>query len=78
MARLRFPEIPGGPLSLLRQKYFVTLYPFDVFEERWSAVYSDIPNEIEVMIGYGPPLLEPFFAIGEAITTPFSSADRIT
>ena len=55
-----FPRSRAVLLSLLKQKCFVTLYPFDVFEEGWNSVYSDIPNEIEVMIGYGPPLLEPF------------------
>jgi glycosyltransferase involved in cell wall biosynthesis len=47
-------------LSLLKQNCFVTFYPFDVFDERWSSVYADMPNETEFMIGYGPPLIEPF------------------
>jgi GT2 family glycosyltransferase len=55
-----FPRSRALLLSLLKQNCFVTFYPFDVFDERWSSVYADMPHEIEFMMGYGPPLLEPF------------------
>jgi GT2 family glycosyltransferase len=55
-----FPRARAILRSLLRQGYFVTFYPMDEFEESWSCVYSDMPREIEFMLGYGPPLLEPF------------------
>jgi GT2 family glycosyltransferase len=55
-----FPRSRALLLSLLKQDCFVTFYPFDAFDERWSSVYADMPHEIEFMIGYGPPLLEPF------------------
>src|SRR5262249_20552836 len=55
-----FPRSRALLLSLLKQNCFVTFFPFDAFDERWSSVYVDMPGEIEFMIGYGPPLLEPF------------------
>jgi len=55
-----FPRARAILLSLVRQGYFVTFYPVDEFQESWSCVYSDMPREIEFMLGYGPPLLEPF------------------
>jgi GT2 family glycosyltransferase len=55
-----FPRSRTLLLSLLKQNCFVTFYPFDAFDERWSSVYADMPGEIEFMVGYGPPLLEPF------------------
>src|SRR3989475_9674756 len=56
-----FPRARNILLSLVRQGFFVTFYPLTHFAESWDCVYSDIPNEIEFMIGYGPPLLESFF-----------------
>jgi GT2 family glycosyltransferase/glycosyltransferase involved in cell wall biosynthesis len=47
-------------LAMLEQGFFVTLYPIFVVKEEWSSVYSDIPREVEVMTGYGAPLLEAF------------------
>jgi O-antigen biosynthesis protein len=55
-----FPRSRALLLTLLKHDSFVTLYPFARFDEEWSSVYSDIPPEIEVMIGYGPLLIEPF------------------
>jgi O-antigen biosynthesis protein len=40
----------------------VTFYPTDVISEDWREVYSDIPQEVEVMLGYGPWKLEQFLA----------------
>jgi GT2 family glycosyltransferase len=55
-----FPRAQAILRAIIQQGSFVTFYPFSVFDEDWSSVYSDMPPEIEFMIGYGPPLLEPF------------------
>src|SRR5262249_20972089 len=55
-----FPRARAILLALLSHDCFVTFYPFSEFESGWSSVYTDMPQEIEFMIGYGPPLLEPF------------------
>jgi GT2 family glycosyltransferase len=55
-----FPRARTMLSALLNQKCFVTFYPFTIFDESWASVYSDMPNEIEFMIGYGPPLVEAF------------------
>src|SRR5439155_1165432 len=55
-----FPRARAILLTLLQQGCFVTYYPFAVFDEDWPSVYSDMPPEVEFMMGYGPPLLEPF------------------
>lgn len=55
-----FPRARAILMALMRQNSFVTFYPFTVFDEDWTSVYSDMPAEVEFMMGYGPPLLEPF------------------
>jgi GT2 family glycosyltransferase len=55
-----FPRARNIIMSLLKQDCFVTFYPLSEFEEDWISVYSDMPRKIEFMMGYGPPLLEPF------------------
>jgi GT2 family glycosyltransferase/glycosyltransferase involved in cell wall biosynthesis len=55
-----FPRSRAILHSLLRQNCFVTFYPLSAFEEDWTSVYSDMPSEVEFMMRYGPPLLEPF------------------
>jgi GT2 family glycosyltransferase len=55
-----FPRSRAILHALLRQDCFVTFYPLSIFEEDWISVYSDMPPEVEFMVGYGPPLLEPF------------------
>jgi GT2 family glycosyltransferase len=55
-----FPRARAILLALLQQACFVTLYPLSESTEDWTSVYSDMPREIEFMMGYGPPLLEPF------------------
>jgi GT2 family glycosyltransferase len=55
-----FPRARAILLALLKQNCFITFYPFSVFDESWTSVYSDMPSDVEFMIGYGPPLLEPF------------------
>ena len=55
-----FPRALAILQTLLKQNCFITFYPFSVFDEDWTSVYSDMPPEIEFMMGYGPALLEPF------------------
>jgi len=57
-----FPRARAMVLALLKQKCFVTFYPLSVVDETWKSVYSDMPPELEFMIGYGPPLLETFLS----------------
>ena len=40
----------------------VTLYPTDLsYVEEWADAYSDIPRQVEIMMGYGRPKLDAFF-----------------
>jgi GT2 family glycosyltransferase len=55
-----FPRARAILLALLKLGFSVTFYPMTQFDEPWSEVYSDMPNEVEFMMGYGPPLLEAF------------------
>jgi GT2 family glycosyltransferase len=55
-----FPRARAILLSFLKQGFSVTFYPMTQSDEQWSQVYSDMPNEVEFMMGYGPPLLEAF------------------
>jgi GT2 family glycosyltransferase len=55
-----FPRARSILLGMVEQGCFVTFYPSFVLNEEWSSVYSDMPREIEFMMGYGPPLLEAF------------------
>lgn len=55
-----FPRARSILLSLVSQGFFVTFYPLTQFAESWDCVYSDMPDEVEFMVGYGPQLLESF------------------
>src|SRR5262249_42974781 len=55
-----FPRAHTMLRMLLKQGYFVTLYPSDVIDEEWSSVYSDVPEEVEFMRGFGRPMLQAF------------------
>ncbi len=55
-----FPRAQAILRTLVAQNCFVTFYPFSLMEEGWASVYADMPAEVEFMVGYGPPLLEPF------------------
>src|SRR5262249_8231855 len=55
-----FPRARAILLTLLNHDHFVTFYPLSEFQEPWTSVYADIPSVVEVMMGYGPMLLEPF------------------
>jgi GT2 family glycosyltransferase len=55
-----FPRARTILSALLNQKCFVTFYAFTTFDESWASVYADMPDEVEFIIGYGPPLIEAF------------------
>ena len=55
-----FPRSRSILLSFLKQGFSLTFYPMTQFEEPWSQIYSDMPQEVEFMMGYGPRLLEAF------------------
>ena len=55
-----FPRAHAVLRALRSQGYFVTLYPLAVIHEPWDLVYVDFPQEVEVMMGMGPAMLEPF------------------
>jgi glycosyltransferase involved in cell wall biosynthesis len=55
-----FPRSRSILQTFVQQKHFVTFYPLSFFDEEWTSVYKDMPAEVEVMIGYGPTLLEAF------------------
>ena len=58
-----FPRARAILLTLLKNECFVTFYPLSEFNEDWNSVYSDMPVEVEFMMKYGPPLLEPFLRL---------------
>jgi GT2 family glycosyltransferase len=55
-----FPRAHALHRALQRMGYFVTLYPIDVIDEPWEQAYSDFPREIEIMLGMGRQLIQPF------------------
>lgn len=55
-----FPRAHSIVSCLVELGCFITLYPLRFPVEDWSDVYSDIPNDIEVMAGYGMERLESF------------------
>jgi O-antigen biosynthesis protein len=57
-----FPRSNAILSGLVKFGCQVTFYPTDVIEEDWREAYSDIPREVEVMLGYGPWKLDRFLA----------------
>jgi len=55
-----FPRAHAILRALVKQGRFVTVYPLGDFPEEWSSVYSDMPAEVEFMMGYGRLMLEAF------------------
>jgi O-antigen biosynthesis protein len=55
-----FPRSNAILSGIVQLGCLVTFYPTDVIEEDWREVYSDIPREVEVMLGYGPRRLDRF------------------
>ena len=55
-----FPRARTLLQTLLKHRCCVTFYPLSEVNEPWDLVYSDIPQEIEVMTGFGIPMLEMF------------------
>jgi GT2 family glycosyltransferase/glycosyltransferase involved in cell wall biosynthesis len=58
-----FPRANAFVHALTRLGYFVSIYPIDVINESWEAVYSDLPREAEVMVGMGRQMLKPFLRV---------------
>jgi O-antigen biosynthesis protein len=54
-----FPRANALIRALHRLGYFVTLFPLDVLSEPWESAYSDLPREIEMMMGLGRDMLQP-------------------
>jgi O-antigen biosynthesis protein len=57
-----FPRSNAILAGLVKFGCRVTFYPTDAIEEDWREVYSDIPREVEVMLGCGPWKLDRFLA----------------
>jgi GT2 family glycosyltransferase/glycosyltransferase involved in cell wall biosynthesis len=55
-----FPRANAMHRVLHGMGYFITSYPVDVIDEPWQQAYSDLPREIELMLGMGRHLLDPF------------------
>ncbi len=55
-----YPRAREIILALLEMNCFVTFYPLFAFREHWDSVYQDIPNEVEVMVDYGPDWIDTF------------------
>jgi GT2 family glycosyltransferase len=55
-----FPRAHALLTSLLGHGCFVTLCPLSYISEPWESVYSDIPREVEVMLGLEPNMLPVF------------------
>ena len=53
-----FPRANALLKALHRRGYFITLYPIDVISEPWEQAYSDVPREVEIMMGMGRDSLE--------------------
>jgi hypothetical protein len=53
-----FPRANALIQALQHLGYFVTFYPIDVIAESWDQAYSDLPREVEIMLGSGRELLE--------------------
>jgi GT2 family glycosyltransferase len=55
-----FPRARTLILSLIKQGFFVSVYPISEMNEAWELVYGDLPREIEVLTGMGSKMLEMF------------------
>lgn len=55
-----FPRAHAFLMALLKHGCFVTQFPVAVIDEPWDVVYTDIPREVEVMMGMGGGVLEAF------------------
>jgi GT2 family glycosyltransferase len=47
--------------ALVGLGHSVTLFPVSPAAEEWSRIYEDIPEEVEVLIGYGPRRIAELF-----------------
>jgi GT2 family glycosyltransferase/glycosyltransferase involved in cell wall biosynthesis len=55
-----FPRARTLILSLIKQGFFISVYPISEMNESWEVVYADLPREIEVLTGLGSRMLEMF------------------
>jgi len=55
-----FPRAHAILLSLRRLNCFVTCYPMFFINEDWSSAYSDVPQEVEIILGAGHLSLQKF------------------
>ncbi len=55
-----FPRAHALLLSLRRLNCFVTCYPMFFINEDWSSAYSDVPQEVEIILGAGHLSLQKF------------------
>jgi GT2 family glycosyltransferase len=55
-----FPRAHAILLSLRRLNCFVTCYPMFFINEDWSSAYSDLPQEVEIILGAGHLSLQKF------------------
>jgi O-antigen biosynthesis protein len=55
-----FPRANALMRALLKNGCFVTMYPLAGAAEPWDVVYSDVPREVEVMMGLERGMLESF------------------
>ncbi len=55
-----FPRAHALLLSLGRLNCFVTCYPMFFINEDWSSAYSDVPQEVEIILGAGHLSLQKF------------------
>jgi O-antigen biosynthesis protein len=57
-----FPRSNAILSGLVKLGCRVAFYPTDGIEEDWREAYSDIPREVELMLGFGPWKLDRFLA----------------
>jgi GT2 family glycosyltransferase len=55
-----FPRAHSMLQVLQNAGYFITIFPLDDRHESWTDIYSDLPREVEVMIGLQRSVLEAF------------------
>lgn len=55
-----FPRAHAILLALRRLNCFVTCYPMFLINEDWSSAYSDVPQEVEIILGAGHLSLQKF------------------
>lgn len=57
-----YPRCQALIRCLLALHFDITLYPLNVVDEDWAAVYKSLPREVEVMLSHGVSRLASFLA----------------